>query len=198
MGSAHSRADPQPGAAVAPVHRVKILVAGPFGVGKTSLIGSVSEVAPVSTEERITQASEGVDDLVGIGAKTATTVTLDFGRLSLGDGIVLYLFGTPGQERFRPLWQDLAVGAWGALVLVDVRRLEASFDALALIEDLGLPHAVAVNAFPDSPRHSEGALRGALDLEDHTPLVVCDARETDSCVDALLALIHLLISRAAL
>ncbi|MFJ8137541.1 GTP-binding protein [Streptomyces sp. NPDC096013] len=175
---------------------VKILVAGPFGVGKTTLIDSVSEIRPLHTEERLSEASAQVDDLDGVREKATTTVAIDFGRISLPGGIVLYLFGTPGQERFRALWEDIAYGALGALVLVDSRRIDASFDVLGMVEESGLPYAVAFNTFPDAPRHfTEEQLRAALDLEPTTPLVTCDARNADSSVDALLALVQHLIDR---
>ncbi|MFJ5265098.1 GTP-binding protein [Streptomyces sp. NPDC088387] len=178
---------------------VKILVAGPFAVGKTTLIDSVSEIRPLHTEEQLTEASVPVDDLDGVREKTTTTVAIDFGRISLAGGIVLYLFGTPGQERFRSLWDDIAYGALGALVLVDSRRIDASFDVLGLVEECGLPYAVAFNAFPDSPtHHTEEQLREALDLEIDTPMVTCDARDRNSSVDALLTLIqHLIDSNPA-
>ncbi|MGW5773495.1 GTP-binding protein [Streptomyces longwoodensis] len=178
---------------------VKILVAGPFGVGKTTLIDSVSEIRPLHTEEHLSEASAGVDDLAGLRDKTTTTVAIDFGRVSLAGGVVLYLFGTPGQERFRSLWDDIAYGALGALVLVDSRRIDASFDVLGLVEESGLPYAVAFNAFPDAPRHyGEAQLRRALDLEPGTPMVTCDARDTNSSVDALLALVdHLIATQEA-
>ncbi|MDT0433950.1 MULTISPECIES: ATP/GTP-binding protein [Streptomyces] len=175
---------------------VKILVAGPFGVGKTTLIDSVSEIRPLHTEERLTEASAPTDDLDGVREKTTTTVAVDFGRISLPDGVVLYLFGAPGQARFRPLWDDLAHGALGALVLVDSRRVDASFDALELVEETGLPYAVAFNAFPDAPRHHTPAqLRAALDLEPATPMVTCDARDAASSLGALLALVQRLVDR---
>ncbi|MEV0468800.1 GTP-binding protein [Streptomyces prunicolor] len=175
---------------------VKILIAGPFGVGKTTLIDSVSEIRPLHTEERLSEASVAVDDLDGVREKSTTTVAIDFGRISLPGGIVLYLFGTPGQERFRALWEDIAYGALGALVLVDSRRIDASFDVLALVEENGLPYAVAFNTFPDAPRHhTEQQLRTALDLAPGTPLVTCDARDADSSLDALLALVQHLIDR---
>ncbi|WP_043664223.1 GTP-binding protein [Streptomyces xylophagus] len=175
---------------------VKILIAGPFGVGKTTLIDSVSEIRPLHTEERLSEASVPVDDLDGVREKSTTTVAIDFGRISLPGGIVLYLFGTPGQERFRALWEDISYGALGALVLVDSRRIDASFDVLGLVEESGLPYAVAFNSFPDAPRHhTEEQLRAALDLEPGTPLVTCDARDANSSIDALLALVQHLIDR---
>ncbi|MEU5401111.1 ATP/GTP-binding protein [Streptomyces sp. NPDC005963] len=174
---------------------VKIVVAGPFGVGKTTLIDSVSEIRPLHTEEQLTEASVSVDDLAGVRDKTTTTVAIDFGRISLDGGIVLYLFGTPGQERFRALWGDIAYGALGALVLVDTRRIDDSFEVLGLVEDSGLPYAVALNTFPDSRQYTEEQLRTSLDLEPETPMVACDARDRNASIDALLALVQHLISR---
>ncbi|MHC0433675.1 GTP-binding protein [Streptomyces sp. O3] len=170
----------------------KILVVGPLGVGKTTLIGTVSEIKPLSTEAVMTQAGARVDT-VAADAKTTTTVALDFGRMTLDGDLVLYLFGTPGQPRFLPAWRDLAKGALGALALVDTRDLAASFDALGNLEDLGLPFAVAVNVFPGSPEHHPDDLRAALDLLPETPLVACDARDRTSSVRALIALVRHLI-----
>ncbi|MGW5676127.1 GTP-binding protein [Streptomyces sp. NPDC003860] len=175
---------------------VKILVAGPFGVGKTTLIDSVSEIRPLHTEERLSEASVTVDDLEGVRNKTTTTVAIDFGRISLKGGIVLYLFGTPGQERFRSLWSDIAYGALGALVLVDTRRIDDSFEVLGLVEDSGLPYAVALNTFPDSRPYTEEQLRRSLDLDPATPMVLCDARDQNSSVDALLSLVEHLLTLA--
>ncbi|GGV29040.1 ATP/GTP-binding protein [Streptomyces longisporoflavus] len=170
----------------------KILVVGPLGVGKTTLIGTVSEIKPLSTEAVMTQAGARVDTVVA-GGKTTTTVALDFGRITIDGDLVLYLFGTPGQQRFLPAWRDLAKGALGALALVDTRDLEASFDALGNLEDLGLPFAVAVNVFPGSPEHGPDELRAALDLLPDTPVVACDARDPASSVRALIALVSHLI-----
>ncbi|WP_405456557.1 GTP-binding protein [Streptomyces sp. NBC_00101] len=170
----------------------KILVVGPLGVGKTTLIGTVSEIEPLFTEAAMTQAGARVDTVVDSG-KTTTTVALDFGRLTIDGDLVLYLFGTPGQQRFLPAWRDLAKGALGALALVDTRDLTASFDALGNLEDLDLPFAVAVNVFPGSPLHDPDDLRAALDLLPGTPLVLCDARDESSSIRALIALVSHLI-----
>lgn len=168
----------------------KILVVGAFGVGKTTLIGSVSEIVPLRTEETMTVASMGVDDLAGLQDKVTTTVAMDFGRITLNPNLVLYLFGTPGQRRFWDLWDGLAEGAAGALVLVDTRRLEGCFEVLDQLElrTDNLPFAVAVNVFPDSRRHSLTELRQALDLLPETPIVHCDARDRRSSARALVTL----------
>jgi signal recognition particle receptor subunit beta len=172
---------------------VKILIVGHFAVGKTTLVGALSEIRPLRTEERMTQAGEAVDDLAGAPDKTTTTVAMDFGRLTLSDDLVLYLFGAPGQQRFTPLWHDLARGALGALVLADTRRLEDSFGVMTLLEERGLPYAVAINQFDDAPVFPEEELREALDLLPTTPLVTCDARDPASSARALIALVEYLI-----
>ncbi|HEY0542936.1 MAG TPA: ATP/GTP-binding protein [Actinoallomurus sp.] len=174
---------------------VKILIVGHFAVGKTTLVGALSEIRPLRTEERMTQAGEAVDDLAGVPAKTTTTVAMDFGRLTLSDDLVLYLFGAPGQQRFTHLWHDLARGALGALVLADTRRLEESFGVMTLLEERGLPYAVAINQFDDAPVFPEEELREALDLLPTTPLVTCDARDHASSARALIALVEYLISK---
>ncbi|MGW9597234.1 GTP-binding protein [Streptomyces chartreusis] len=168
---------------------VKLLVAGPFGVGKTTLIRALSETPPLHTEEVMTQSGAVVDDLAGVREKTTTTVAIDFGRLTLPGDLVLYLFGTPGQRRFRPLWQDIARGALGALVLADTRRLANSFEVMDIVEEAGLRYAVAVNTFPDAPHYDVEQIREALDLHPATPLVLCDARDHRQSVDALIALV---------
>jgi signal recognition particle receptor subunit beta len=170
---------------------VKILVVGAFGVGKTTLIGSVSEITPLRTEETMTAASVGVDSLAGLDSKTSTTVAMDFGRITINPEIVLYLFGTPGQRRFWNLWEGLSDGAVGALVLVDTRRLEDSFEVFDQLEmRTTMPFAVAVNVFPDAPSPTEEELRGALDLLPETPIVYCDARSKDSSANALITLVQ--------
>jgi len=169
---------------------VKILVVGAFGVGKTTLIGSVSEIPPLRTEETMTVASVGVDSLAGLDSKSTTTVAMDFGRITVSEEVVLYLFGTPGQRRFWDLWEGLADGAVGALVLVDPRRLEDSFEVFDQLElRTGMPFAVAVNEFPGAPRYATGQLREALDLLPDTPIVSCDARSRESSAAALSTLV---------
>lgn len=176
---------------------VKVVVVGGFGVGKTTLVGSVSEIRPLTTEETMTEVGVGVDDNAGVEHKSATTVALDFGRISINRELVLYIFGTPGQERFWFLWADLFEGALGAVVLVDTRRLEVSFDVIGRLEERGLPFIVAINTFPGAPDHPLDDLRSALDLPASVPIVHCDARLRDSGRDVLMTLMHYLHSLAA-
>ncbi|WP_416477600.1 GTP-binding protein [Streptomyces sp. LKA04] len=175
---------------------VKIVIVGGFGVGKTTMVGSVSEIRPLTTEETMTQAGIGVDDNYGSASKTATTVAMDFGRISITDQLVLYLFGTPGQERFWFLWNGLFEGALGAVVLVDTRRLEVSFDVMGRLEERGVPFVVAVNTFPDAPRYPVAELRTALDLPEEIPILDCDVRRRASSRDVLLTLMRFLHSLA--
>jgi uncharacterized protein len=179
------------------VHPVKILVTGPFAVGKTTLVGTVSEIPPLRTEEVMTERGELVDDLVGMRGKSTTTVAIDFGRRTLpGGALALYLFGMAGQERFVPLWRDFAHGALGALVLADPRRVQDSFTAMTRLEEMGLRYAVAVNQFDDAPHHPDHEYRQAFDLDLTTPLVRCDARDHGSVLRALIALVeYLLVAR---
>ena len=174
---------------------VKIVVAGGFGTGKTTLVGSVSEIAPLTTEELLTEASIGIDDVTGVESKTTTTVALDFGRITISPDVVLYLFGTPGQDRFWFMWDELAQGAIGAIVLVDTRRLESSFPAVDYFERRGLPFVAAVNRFFGECPYTEDEIRGALKLNPETPLVWLDARDRASSKQALVALVRHAMSR---
>ncbi|MCM2393615.1 GTP-binding protein [Streptomyces albipurpureus] len=171
---------------------LKIVVAGGFGAGKTTLIGAVSEIKPLRTEEVLTTASTGVDHLHGVEAKTTTTVSMDFGRITFDEPLpmVLFLFGTPGQERFESLWDDLTLGALGAVVLADTRRLSDSFTAVDYFESRGLPFLIAVNEFDGAHRYSTTAVRAALDLDPHVPVMPCDARQGQSAAQVLIRLIE--------
>ncbi|MYV50491.1 ATP/GTP-binding protein [Streptomyces sp. SID2888] len=169
---------------------LKIVVVGGFGVGKTTLVRSVSEIRPLSTEEVMTQAGVGVDETGAVQSKTTTTVAFDFGRISLNEQMVLYLFGAPGQKRFWFLWDRLFSGTLGAVVLVDTRRMDDSWYAIDRLEHHRTPFVVAVNRFEDDPtRHSLEEIRQALALPDHVPLVECDARVRESGKDVLITLV---------
>ncbi|SDX97293.1 Signal recognition particle receptor subunit beta, a GTPase [Amycolatopsis xylanica] len=177
---------------------VKVIIAGGFGVGKTTLVGSVSEVPPLRTEEVITEASEGVDDLSGVEKKKTTTVALDFGRITINPELILYLFGTPGQNRFWFMWDELARGALGAVVMADTRRLDSCFPAVDFFERRGLPFVVAVNCFDDAYRYGTEEVREALDLDPYVPILLCDARERDSTKQILITLMEHVMADADL
>jgi signal recognition particle receptor subunit beta len=191
MASAHS--DTRVGAPAFTAH--KILVAGGFGSGKTTLVGAISEVRPLRTEESLTTASVGLDDLSGVDRKTTTTVALDFGRITLGAEIVLYLFGMPGQERFSFMWDELAYGALGVVILADVRRLGDCFPSVNYFERRRLPFVVAINCFDGAPSYDPEEVRLALDLDDDVPLVLCDARDVASVKQVLITLVETIATR---
>ena len=169
---------------------LKILVAGGFGVGKTTLVGAVSEIRPLRTEEVLTEAGRPVDDTRGVEGKHTTTVAMDFGRITLRDDLVLYLFGTPGQDRFWFLWDELATGALGAVVLADTRRLEDCFAAVDYFERRSIPFIVGVNCFDGAVRHPAETVRQALDLDDDVPVILCDARERESVKQVLIGVVE--------
>ena len=193
MGSAPSDG---PGEGM-PFAAFKILIAGGFGAGKTTMVGAISEVRPLLTEETLSSASVGHDNLSGLSRKRTTTVAMDFGRLTMSPSLVLYLFGTPGQERFWFMWDELSYGALGAVVLADTRRLGNSFPSVDYFEKRQLPFIVAINCFDGAPQYDPDDVRIALDLDPRVPTLLCDARQRDSVKQALITLVeHVLVTRA--
>ncbi|MFJ8578854.1 GTP-binding protein [Micromonospora sp. NPDC093277] len=185
----YGRSERPAGAAPLPT-AIKILIAGGFGVGKTTLVGAVSETRPLRTEEVLTETGIGIDDLSGVEGKKTTTVAMDFGRITISDDLVLYLFGTPGQDRFWFVWDELSLGALGAVVLADTRRLADCFPSIDYFEERSTPFVVAVNCFEGAKKYQLDEVQTALNLDPDVPVVLCDARQRESAKEVLITLLE--------